>query len=240
MYCELGLIIITIVVLVLLCKYARNNMLENMAGSLPLSNEAIQNVSNIYNTNNMTVTNLKAGNVGAENITTTTGTVNGNIKVNSIQLGDKWRISGVGDWYANDKWLRLQNADGKGGYGGGIAANDLYAANTLFGGTATLNNATVGNIGINTGFNVNGLISMGGAGRLYRQKNKFNCPHDNFSGQPLSGSTGSIQECVTRCSSTYGSTLGAVTRNMNNGDCWCKMGCTYPYLDNNFDSVIVY
>lgn len=51
----------------------------------------------------------------------------GYTKVNYLQLGDKWRMSGVGDAHGNDGWLRLFGKDG-GGYWGGLAAGDLWTA----------------------------------------------------------------------------------------------------------------
>lgn len=46
----------------------------------------------------------------------------------SINLGKKFRLSGVGDGHANDDWLRVMNESGK-DYYGGIAMNKLWVGN---------------------------------------------------------------------------------------------------------------
>lgn len=48
-------------------------------------------------------------------------------KVNRLQLGDKFGLSGVGDGLANDDWLRLTNAKGN-SYYGGFATEKLWTA----------------------------------------------------------------------------------------------------------------
>ena len=58
------------------------------------------------------------------------GTLNVNdmhdiIKVKKLRIGDKFLFSGVGDAHANDDWLRMFDADGK-GYNGGLAAGRLW------------------------------------------------------------------------------------------------------------------
>lgn len=50
----------------------------------------------------------------------------GTVKVNVLQIGDKWRLSGVGDWGANDDWLRLANISNT-NYFGGLAASKLWS-----------------------------------------------------------------------------------------------------------------
>ena len=50
----------------------------------------------------------------------------GTVKVNILQLGDKWRLSGVGDHEANDDWLRLKNSQNT-AYRGGFAAFLLWS-----------------------------------------------------------------------------------------------------------------
>ncbi len=49
-------------------------------------------------------------------------------KVNKIQLGNKWLLSGVGDAYGNDDWLRLFRADGTANYYGWIAMDKLWTS----------------------------------------------------------------------------------------------------------------
>ena len=50
----------------------------------------------------------------------------GTVKINVLQLGEKWRLSGVGDHEANDKWLRLMNVANT-AYFGGFAAFELWS-----------------------------------------------------------------------------------------------------------------
>ncbi len=63
--------------------------------------------------------------------------VSGKIKTDKIQLGEKWSLSGVGDFYADDSWLRLEDKGDK-GYYGGFAAENLWAGNLLYGGSLIL------------------------------------------------------------------------------------------------------
>lgn len=52
-------------------------------------------------------------------------TESGVVRINVLQLGAKWRLSGVGDHEANDDWLRLKNA-GNTAYSGGFAAGKMW------------------------------------------------------------------------------------------------------------------
>ena len=74
-----------------------------------------------------------------------TGQVNvpNTIKANSLQLGDKWRLSGVGDAQANDGWLRFFSKDGKDYYGGIAAANIWARDNAYLNGTTTMKSGSV-------------------------------------------------------------------------------------------------
>ena len=78
-------------------------------------------------------------------VDTSTGkvNVNGILKTNSLQLGDKWRISGVGDSQKNDEWLRFFDKDGIDFYGGLAAANIWTKNSATLNGQTTMNNATV-------------------------------------------------------------------------------------------------
>ncbi len=49
----------------------------------------------------------------------------GVVKMDVLQLGDKYRFSAVGDWWANDEWLRMSNPANT-GYGGGFAAGKMW------------------------------------------------------------------------------------------------------------------
>lgn len=55
-------------------------------------------------------------------------TVTGNkVKIDKLQLGNKFTLSGVGDAHGNDTWLRLfSGADGT-TWGGGFAAQNIWA-----------------------------------------------------------------------------------------------------------------
>ena len=52
-------------------------------------------------------------------------------KTNILHLGEKFRLSGVGDRDGNDDWLRLFNKDNT-GYYGGLAAGRLWAKDALW------------------------------------------------------------------------------------------------------------
>jgi hypothetical protein len=50
----------------------------------------------------------------------------GVIKTDILQLGNKWRLSAIGDAHGNDDWLRLFDI-GNNGYYGGLAAGRLWS-----------------------------------------------------------------------------------------------------------------
>lgn len=52
-------------------------------------------------------------------------TISGTFKTDVLRLGDKWRLSGIGDHEANDDWLRLKNAANN-AYWGGFAASKMW------------------------------------------------------------------------------------------------------------------
>lgn len=52
-------------------------------------------------------------------------------KINKLQLGDKYILSGVGDAYGDDNWMRLLDPEGK-DFKGGIAMSDLYVRDNAF------------------------------------------------------------------------------------------------------------
>jgi len=99
-------------------------------------------------------------------VDSTTGqvTIPANTKTNTLQLGDKFKFSGVGDIHGNDSWLRLMDKDGKKMHGGVAAANLFSRDNAWFNGQTTLN----GNINVNgsTQFNNNVRIQNGNTLRV--------------------------------------------------------------------------
>lgn len=82
---------------------------------------------------------------------------NGLAKVNQLQLGQKFRLSGIGDPYFNDGWLRLLDKDAK-GYFGGIAASQFWTAN---GGVVSGSDARMKkNIGNLSEHDINNVINL--------------------------------------------------------------------------------
>jgi Chaperone of endosialidase len=71
------------------------------------------------------------GHNGAFGLSITEGST---VKVNVLQLGDKWRLSGVGDHEANDDWLRLKNWQNN-AYWGGFAASKFWSGTGGFSGS---------------------------------------------------------------------------------------------------------
>jgi len=53
------------------------------------------------------------------------------LKVNSINLGDKWLLTATKDGSASDEWLRLINPQKKNEYYGGFAADKLWTNNLI-------------------------------------------------------------------------------------------------------------
>jgi hypothetical protein len=56
----------------------------------------------------------------------------GEIKTDVLRLGNKWRMSGVGDAHGNDDWLRLFNIAGT-DYWGGFAAGKFWSGQGYYG-----------------------------------------------------------------------------------------------------------
>ncbi len=54
----------------------------------------------------------------------------GVFKTDVLRLGDKWRMSSIGDAHGNDGWLRLFNVQNS-GYFGGFAAGELWSGKAL-------------------------------------------------------------------------------------------------------------
>ena len=57
---------------------------------------------------------------------------NGTLKLDKLQLGNKWLLSGIGDAWGDDSWLRFFNANGSANYYGGIAANSLWSGGNIY------------------------------------------------------------------------------------------------------------
>jgi len=88
--------------------------------------------------------------------------VNGTTKTNSISLGDKWTLSGVGDAHANDDWLRFLGNDGK-DYYGGIAAGRLWSGGPVY---------------VNGDLSVSGTTNVGGTVSLNDKQLRIRGPGD--------------------------------------------------------------
>jgi hypothetical protein len=58
----------------------------------------------------------------------------GEIKTDILRLGNKWRLSGIGDAHGNDEWLRLFNISGT-DYHGGFAAGKFWTHGGVFAGS---------------------------------------------------------------------------------------------------------
>ena len=79
---------------------------------------------------------MSSDGISRMNVDSTTGqvTVPANVKTNTLQLGDKFKFSGVGDVQGDDSWLRMMDKDGKDYYGGIAAANISIRDNTYLNG----------------------------------------------------------------------------------------------------------
>ncbi|MCE1187024.1 MAG: tail fiber domain-containing protein [Rhodocyclales bacterium] len=58
-------------------------------------------------------------------------TNSGTFKTDVLRLGDKWRLSGIGDHEANDDWLRLKNVANN-NYYGGFASEKMWCRSGRF------------------------------------------------------------------------------------------------------------
>jgi hypothetical protein len=76
---------------------------------------------------------MSSDGISRMNVDSTTGqvTVPANVKTSTLQLGDKFKFSGVGDVQGDDNWLRMMDKDGK-DYYGGIAAANIYARDNTY------------------------------------------------------------------------------------------------------------
>ena len=58
----------------------------------------------------------------------------GVLRTDVLRLGNKWRMSAIGDAHGNDGWLRLFNVDNT-GYYGGFAAGEMWCTKGAFSGS---------------------------------------------------------------------------------------------------------
>ena len=100
--------------------------------------------------------------LGLQNLTIAGG------KDAALLIGNKFRFNANKDFWGDDKWLRMSNADNTGysgsGPDGGFAAQNLYAADTIYAQTANIrgNSNVAGSISA-TGSISAGSISTGGS-----------------------------------------------------------------------------
>jgi hypothetical protein len=99
------IIIFVLLILFIFIKISNRRKFEHLT-----NDEAVKNVASLYNTDQLTATNLIA---------------TGSTTTPKLQLGNKWVLSGVaGTDGNNDGWLRLLGANGQ--YYGGLAAGQLW------------------------------------------------------------------------------------------------------------------
>ena len=103
-----------------------------------MTNELKQQQNNIQSLDNTTKTLDKYFKSLSQQVLTK------NTTTDTLNLGKKWKLSGVGDAHGNDDWLRLFGSDGKGYYGG-------FATSKLWVGDETH---------INNNMNLNGTINV--------------------------------------------------------------------------------
>ena len=102
-----------------------------------------------------------------------------NVKTNALNLGEKFRFSGVGEAQGNDEWLRLTDRSGN-DYYGGLAAKQLWSRDN-----AWLNGSTT----VSGQLNVDGRASFKGA-RSDMNPNKKGTHFPNADGKNyISGDT---------------------------------------------------
>jgi len=99
------IIIFVLLILFIFIKISNRRKFEHLT-----NDEAVKNVASLYNTGQLTATNL---------------TATGSTTTPKLQLGNKWVLSGVaGTDGNNDGWLRLLGTNGQ--YYGGLAAGQLW------------------------------------------------------------------------------------------------------------------
>jgi hypothetical protein len=160
------IVIIVVAIIYLFVQYKTtsndfNKALQNLVDKINNSNyyqynNDIQNIQNIENNEknikelNDSVLNLQNNVQVLQYNTVTNESITNNVTtrsayVNDIQLGEKWLLSGSGDTFADDGWLRVLNTDQSDFYGG-IAVGDLWTKND-----ATIN----GNLHLGNQFCIN-------------------------------------------------------------------------------------
>ena len=86
-------------------------------------------------------------------------------KVGSIILGGKFRFNGGKDKDGDDEWLRMMNKDNN-AYYGGIAANNLYAANSITANSISANSISANSLTANSLTLNGGILNLGNGWEL--------------------------------------------------------------------------
>lgn len=195
------LIIGVIIFIIILQKFNNAIYVEHLT-----NDEAVKNLASLYNTGNLTATNL---------------TATGNLKSPKIQLGDKWVLSGVaGTDGNNDTWLRLLDPNGQ--YAGGLAVGQLWlrpAFNPDV--AAALNNLNTRVTTAQNGVN-NAQAGVNNAQVKGQQDIKLFPGRRIEDGWDVRGDfqTSSFGDCVNQCKNNKYA-LSALHRASDNR-CWCK------------------
>jgi hypothetical protein len=120
------ILIFTVTIVILFLLFC-NNSAEHAENVGPSTNEAIQTLASMYNNNKLSASEIETtGNITSGGDVKIKGNLNVDGKINKINLGNKWILSGVGDGEADDDWLRLKGTNGK-DYYGGFSANKIWA-----------------------------------------------------------------------------------------------------------------
>lgn len=238
--CKLTNIIIVIFLIILIMKLFNYYNKERFTGLEHLtlqSDEAIQNLASLYNQDNLTVGSLnvtrdiRAGSIPIVN--STTGTINNlktdKLQTDKLQLGNKWLLSGNGDGYGNDDWLRFLKTDGSSGYYGGIATGKLFVLTDSNG-----NNTFDGDVGkaLNTLNNrANNLQNY------YRTRENVRCAD----GWDLTNSfqVSNIDDCANQCRSRFPDNGLCATFRKNDSQCFCKSISALTGNDTNFQAKMI-
>lgn len=231
-------IVLIIFLIIFIIKLITVESFENLEHLTLQSDEAIQNLASLYNKDKLTIGNLNvtgdisgnipvltSANANIANLNATTGTVT-NLKTDKLMLGNKWLLSGVGDGYTNDDWLRFLKTDGSSGYYGGIATGKLWVQADING-----KNTFNGDVGgaLNT------LNDK--ANNLERARDNVRC----IDGYDLISSfrASSVDDCAKQCREKLPNALCAQYAK-NNGECWCKSVLGLSGYDGNAQAKLLF